>query len=81
MADEMIGQIPGVVFGTVDEARFSSTEEGGTEVINARRIDHTPVVAETPELIEHWQVDPGQVRAEAGRPNDCLDLALGEVDS
>ena len=80
MADQVVGKIPAVVDGAVQEARLSSAQETGTEEIHAGSVQHhTAVVAEMAGRVEHRNLDPREVGMESCRPHDRGDLPAVQI--
>ena len=67
------------VGGAVDEARSAPSQERPAEVVHARLIDNTAVVAEASGAMKNRQVDPRQVGPEAGGPHDRAHLATRAI--
>ena len=79
VAHEMIAEIARIVAGAVDQRRLATPQELHAHQVHARRVDHAAVVTDAALAIEHGDVQPRQIGAVAGRPDDRADAGAGEV--
>src|SRR5215468_9560467 len=74
--DDMPRDVFGVAADTTDRRGRQRVEEGKPDEVEPRRVLDDPAVVDGIAVgPEHWQVDPGEVRAEPRAPDD-----VGHVD-
>ena len=72
---EVSAEVCGVGGGAVDQARFAAAQERHPHEVQAGAGGHAAVVADMALSVEHRDVEPGQIRAEPGGPQDRSDGA------
>ena len=73
---EVLGEVAGVRSGAVDQRRLPPAQERQAHQVQPRRGGDPPVVHDAALPVEHPGLEEeGEVRAEAGRPDDGLDPA------
>jgi len=65
---EMRAEFAHIVLGAVHEARLPATKIGQPQYIQSRRVNDAAIVLQSALAVEDRRVQPGMVRAEAGRP-------------
>ena len=76
MVDEMTAQVGGVGSGAVDERRVAAAQERHPHQVEAGARGYLPaVVADTLSTVEDRHVEPRQIGAKSGGPDNRLDGA------
>jgi hypothetical protein len=76
----MIAQVVCVIFGTMDETRFPTSQKINTKQVHPRCIYNTAIVTNAPLPVEHGHMKPIVIRMETGRPQYGSYIAVREVN-